>query len=179
MAESNASKLKKAEEELAELKKQLAEKPETGGDQQNNTASAELVEENNSLKEQLKQTKEEKEASEERMMAEINRMDEEGVTIVNGEVVGTGILVMTPDEYREYGAKNGTIFGRIKGQVTKCSIEELRALINSNWTPSMIMEKHGMNAEALKQLVWKLSKKELRDTPVKFDIKRDMFHREG
>ena len=134
----------------------------------------ELMTENKELKIALK-TKEEKAAE---LTEEINFMqDRDYAASEDGSIQGTSMLVMTPDEYREWSAKNGRIMGRKKGQKTKMSIEELRALINSKWTPSMVMEKHGINAEDLKQLVWKLSKKEMRSTPIKYSIERDFFER--
>ena len=108
---------------------------------------------------------------------EISEMDEPSGE--RGYDVNTGCHIFTPDEYKEWSANQGRVMGRKKGTKTNCTIEELRALINSHWTPSMVMEKHGMSAEDLKQLVWKLSKKELRGKPIKFDIKRDIFGREG
>ncbi len=136
-----------------------------------------------SLQEQIdnmNKTEEEIEAEvERRVTAAIEAMGDKEFKVKNGRIAGTKILVMTPDEYRVHSAKSGLIMGRKEGEVTKCSIEELRALINSNWTPSMVMEKHGMNVEGLKQLVWKLSKEELREKPIKFNIERDFFGREG
>ena len=161
---------------VAQLEKELKEMSEKLEAQK---VDSSLVTENEELKTKLANTREAKEESETRMMQEIQDMNDNGVSIVDGKVVGTSIRVMTPDEYREYGKTNGTIMGRKKGEVTKCSKEELRALINSYWTPSMIMEKHGMTAESLKQTLWALSQAELRDRPISLDIKRDMFGREG
>ena len=76
--------------------------------------------------------------------------------------------VMSTSEYEEKCKKNGTVFGREKDVKTECTIEELRVLINSNWTPEMVMDKHGMSEEEHKQLVWKLSKAERRETPIRF-----------
>ena len=97
-------------------------------------------------------------------------------TAVAGEVVKTGIQTMSSEEYMEYSRANGrTGYGGEIGVKYDCSIEDLRAKINSNWKPSMVMEKYQIDEEELKQLVWSLSKKELRDVPVKFDIKHDYF----
>ena len=85
------------------------------------------------------------------------------------------ITVFTAQEYTDYSKANGRFQGRKKGQKTKCSIEELRALINSGLKPQYIMNKHGIDEEEFKQLVWKLSKKELRGRPLKFDIKQDFI----
>lgn len=85
------------------------------------------------------------------------------------------IAILTTSEYAEYSKANGRIMGRKRGVKTKCSIEELRALVNSGWKPSMIMEKHGINGEEFKQLVWALSKAELRDQPLKFSIEQDFI----
>ena len=141
--------------------------------------SGELVKENTKLKEQLAQVKAHTKESEERLMRELETMGENETLIINGEVQGTGVKVMTPDEYRDYSKAKGTIMGRLPNQKSVCSIEELRALINSDWSPSMVIEKHGMTEGELQQLVWKLSLKELRDRPIKLDIKRDLFGKEG
>jgi len=128
-------------------------------------------------KELLEKSKSHNKESEARTLAAIAEMEDASHDIVDG-AMGTS-LVFTPDEYKEYSAKKGLIMGRKPNQVTKCTIEELRALINSNWTPSMVMEKHGMSPTKLQQLVWGLSAKELRDTPIFLSIQRDMFGREG
>ena len=125
------------------------------------------------LKKNLKHSEE----TEARLMAEIEEMKD--AVIVDGKVEGTDIHVFTPDEYDAYSKEKGLIMGRKPDTKTNCTIEELRALINSNWTPSMIMRKHGLSAEDLKQLVWKLSKRELRDKPIRYSIERDNFSREG
>ena len=118
-----------------------------------------------------KKTEQEKQAADVALGKEIQEMD--------GQFTGTHIKVLTPDEYREYSAKQGLIMGRHPNQKTRCTIEELRALINANWTPKMVMEKHGLSAEELKQLVWQLSKRELRDKPIKFSIENNFFSKEG
>ena len=87
------------------------------------------------------------------------------------------VVIMTADEYEEYSKANGRVMGRPKGKKTKCTIEELRALINSGWKPSRIMGKHGMNEGEFKQLVWQLSKRELRDRPLKFSLDQDFIER--
>lgn len=136
--------------------------------------NAQLEEELALVKEQLK-TKEEREAE---LTDEIKEMENRDFKAVGGRV-GNNIRVLTPDEYREFSAESGLIMGRDPKVKTKCSVEELRALINSKWTPSMVMEKHGLSAEDLKQLVWKLSKAELRGSPIKYSIERDNFDRSG
>ena len=110
---------------------------------------------------------------------DIEAMEDRDFDIVGGQVVGLNIKVMTPDEYKEYSAGNGLIMGRRPDQKTRCTIEELRALINSNWTPKMVMDKHGLTADDLKQLVWQLSKRELRDKPIKYSIEGNYFSKEG
>lgn len=84
-----------------------------------------------------------------------------------------GIHIMTAEEYQEYSEANGRFEGRPLDKKTKCTIEELRVLINAGRKPSYIMKKHGMDEEEFKQLVWRLSTKELRDKPLRFDIKQD------
>ena len=78
------------------------------------------------------------------------------------------LITMTPLEYAEYSKDKGTVMGRKPNQKTKCSTEELRILINEGWTAEQVKDKHGMTDEELKQLVWKLSKEEQRDKPIKF-----------
>ena len=131
-----------------------------------------LAAENQMLKDELAKNKSHTAASESRLMDYLTQMEEDGGNT-------DGCTTYTPDEYRVASAAQGRIMGREKGTVTKCTIEELRALINSDWSPSMIMEKHGMDEKALQQLVWKLSLAELRDRPVKLNFKRDTFGREG
>ena len=86
------------------------------------------------------------------------------------------MATMTQPEYEEYSLAAGrTRYGGEKGVKVNATIEELRAYINSHWTPSMLMEKWQMTEEELKQLVWKLSKAELRDRPIKVNFKNDFF----
>ncbi len=128
----------------------------------------------------MQKTEEEIEAEvEKRVTARIEAMEDRDFRPVKGRVAGTKIRVMTPDEYKAYSAENGLIMGRKPNEKTKCGIEELRSIINSNWTPGMVMEKHGLNAEDLKQVVWKLSNSELRERAIKYSIERDNFSREG
>jgi len=83
------------------------------------------------------------------------------------------ITIFTAKEYTEYSAANGRFQGRELGKKTKCSIEELRALINSGLKPKYIMDKHGMNQNDFIRLVYKLSEKELRTKPLKFNFEQD------
>ena len=79
----------------------------------------------------------------------------------------------------EYFAANESIgkpkFGGTKGVKVKATTEELRALINTKWTPSMVMEKWQYSEYDLTLLLHALSKKELRDRPVQANFKQDMF----
>jgi hypothetical protein len=140
---------------------------------------AKLRKELTNTKRELTNTKKLTEEQSARLTQEIESMGDRSYDIVGGQIQGLNIKIMTPDEYREYSEENGLIMGRRPEQKTVCSIEELRALINSNWTPKMVMEKHGLTADDLKQLVWKLSKKELRDKPIKYSIEGNYFSREG
>lgn len=157
---------------VAEIEALKATPVQTDEDKQ---TMADLQAENDKLKKSAKHNAE----SEERLTAKINALEEAEVTIVNGKVVGTDIRVEKAEDWQQRMREEGTPWGRKKGQKTKCSIEELRALITSNWTPSMVMEKHGINAEEFKQLIWKLSLKELRDRPIAFSIERDTISKEG
>jgi len=174
MAKSKA--LIAAEAKIAELETANAELVEEGEAAANDMVV--LVEEKVELNKVIERSKEEVQAAEERLTASIAEMKVPELT-ENGVEGVAGIWIGTPDEYREKCKREGTIMGRRPNQKTECTIEELRALINSNWTPSMVMEKHGIDAEEIKQLVWKLSKKELRDNPIKFSIERDFFGKEG
>jgi len=161
----------------ASLQTQIDETPEPVAADIMTEDQIDLARELAETKELLAQSKSHNKESEARTLAAITAMEEESHEIVDG-VLGAS-LVFTPDQYKEYSAKQGLIMGRRPNQVTKCSIEELRALINSNWTPSMVMEKHGMDAKKLQQLIWGLSAKELRDVPIFLSIERDQFGREG
>ena len=61
--------------------------------------------------------------------------------------------------------------GRKPEEKTKLTVEELRVLINEGWTAEEVKEKHGIDDEELKQVVWKLSKDEQREKPIKFGKK--------
>ena len=96
-------------------------------------------------------------------------------SFAEAEVVGT-ISVRTAEEYAKYSKANGrTAYGGEIGVKYDCSIEDLRAKINSGWKPSMIMEKYQIDKDELKQLVWALSKRELRERPVSFNLEHDSF----
>jgi len=131
-----------------------------------------LAAENAELKKALAANKSHTAESESRLMSMIKGMEEAG-----GD---TGAcLTFTPDEYKAYSAESGLIMGRKPDQKVKCTIEELRAAINSDKTPSWLMEKTGMTENDLQQLIWRLSAKELRDNPIKLNIKRDFFGKEA
>jgi len=135
--------------------------------------AAEQEQENADLKEELGLTKQ----AEVELTIKINDMEDKDFSIVDGAIYGTKIKVLTPDQYREHSAKSGLIMGRHPKQVMAMTIEDLRAKINSKWTPKMIMEQSGMDVEAFKQLVWKLSKSELRDKPIRFSITANTIER--
>jgi len=135
--------------------------------------NAELTEENKQLKQEIV-AKEESEAA---LTIKINEMEDKDFSIVDGAIYGTKIKVLSPDQYREHSAKSGLIMGRHPKQVMAMTIEDLRAKINSKWTPKMIMEQSGMDVEAFKQLVWKLSTSELRDKPIRFSITANTIER--
>ena len=101
--------------------------------------------------------------------------DNEPEVIIPEIVVGT-ISVRTASEYAAYSKAQGrTSYGGEVGVETKPTIEELRAYINSKWTPSMLMEKWQYTQAKLVQLVHALSRKELRDKPIKCNFKQDTF----
>lgn len=89
--------------------------------------------------------------------------------LLEGEVIpAKESLTLSVDEYKKYSEDNGRIMGRMPDQKTALTVEELRILINENWTEQEVMDKHGIDAEELKQIVWKLSKDEQRDRPIRF-----------
>lgn len=61
-------------------------------------------------------------------------------------------MVMTADEYAEYSKANGRIMGREADAKTKMTPEEFVVLYNSNWTPKMMMDKHGLTLDELKNV---------------------------
>ena len=81
---------------------------------------------------------------------------------------GEKIMVYTTEEYGEYSKANGRTMGRPDGVKTVLSTQELRVLINANWTPTMVKEKHGISDAELTQVVFRLSTEERRDVPIKF-----------
>lgn len=91
--------------------------------------------------------------------------------VVEGEVVTKSLMTMTPLEYEEYSNENGRIMGRKEGQKTRLYPEQLRVLINEGYTPEKVKEKFGINDAELEQIVFQLSKDELRPTPIKFGKK--------
>lgn len=91
-------------------------------------------------------------------------------TVLDTEVVddGSHIKTYSSEEYKAMSKANGTTMGRPAGVKTKLSTEELRVLINEKWTAEEVKDKHGLNDEDLKQVVWKLSQEERLDKPLKF-----------
>jgi len=85
------------------------------------------------------------------------------------------IAVLTPLEYQEYSKANDRFEGRPKGKKIKPTTEEVRALLNAGMKPSYMMDKWGLDADEFKDVIWKLSKKELREQPLRFDIKSDFI----
>jgi hypothetical protein len=80
----------------------------------------------------------------------------------------THIKTYSAEEYKAMSKANGTVMGRKPNQKTRLSTEELRVLINEKWTAEEVKEKHGLDDEELKQVVWKLSQEERLDKPIKF-----------
>ncbi len=71
-------------------------------------------------------------------------------------------------DYLDRHEKAGTPYGRAKGVKTKLTIEELRIAITAKIPAAELLKKHGISKEELQSLVFKLSKSELRDTPIKY-----------
>jgi len=146
------------EAENAQLKLELEATPDT----------SELEAENKALIDQVELQKQ-KEA---KLVHEIENMEQP--TVVDGKVQAVGCKVFTGNEYTEDLKRRG-----IK-VVSRFDVETLRTFINSDWSPSMVMEKFGITKEQLQSYVWRLSEAELRgDKPIKLDFKRDLFGREG
>ena len=91
--------------------------------------------------------------------------------VLEGEVVTKSLMTMTPLEYEEYSIANGRIMGREEGQKTRLFPEQLRVLINEVYTPDKVKDKYGINDAELEQIVFQLSKDELRPSPIKFGKK--------
>ena len=86
----------------------------------------------------------------------------------NKPAAGSRIITMKASEYTAMHKKNGTPHGRPKGTKTVLTTEELRILINAGWAAKDVKDKHGIDSKELEQVVWRLSKEELRDSPIKF-----------
>ncbi len=155
------------EKENAELKAQLEAQP-VGEPSQELVA---LQEENDTLKGQVQLSAEEQAKAEARLVNAINDMEE--MTVINGQVQVAGIKVFYGSEYTEDLERRGIT------KQGKLTIEVLRVSINSDWAPSMVMREFGLTEQALQQVVWRLSERELRDRPIKLDFKRDLFSKEG
>jgi hypothetical protein len=76
--------------------------------------------------------------------------------VVEGTVVGKQIRVFTTDEYAEYSKANGTYMGRPEGVKTILSPEEFVVLSREDWTPKMIMDKHGIDLAELQAVADKV-----------------------
>lgn len=123
------------------------------------------------LKKQIVSVEKTSKEKELELIKEIDAMqDRDFAADKSGMIAGTGMKVWKASDYMQHRLDTNPM-------KSKPSIEELRAYINSKWTPKMFMEKTGIGAEELKQLVWKLSKSELRDTPIKYSIERNFFDR--
>ena len=150
------------EAENAELKQEMANQPDVSALEAENTA---LADQNQLLADAKAQ-------AEARLTQAINDMEQP--TVINGQVQAGGCKVFYGNEYTEHLIKHGVKI------VSKFDIETLRTFINSDWSPSMVMEKFGLTREQLQSYVWKLSELELRgDRPIKLDFKRDVFGKEG
>ena len=130
-----------------------------------------IAEENKVLRESVELNKKAKEEAEARLVSAIEDM--ETPIIIDGQVQDSTIQVFTGDGYTEDLKRRGIKI------VSAFDIETLRAFINSDWSPQMVMEKFGLTEKELQSYIYKLSKKELRDKPIKLDLKRDLFGREG
>ncbi len=130
-----------------------------------------LTQENTALLTQNELLVKAKEESDARLVDAINNMEKP--LVVNGEVQAFGCKIFKGNEYTEDLKRRGITI------TSKFDIETLRAFINSDWSPSMVMDKFGLTKEDLQSYVYKLSKKELREVPIKLNFKRDIFGRQG
>ena len=139
---------------------------------ENGVDTSALEAENAALVDQNALLADAKAKSEARLVAAIENM--EAPVVVNGQVQAAGCQVFTGNEYTEYLQKKGIKI------VSRFDVETLRAFINSDWSPSMVMDKFGLSEKQLQSYIWKLSELELRgDKPIKLDFRRDVFGREG
>lgn len=72
--------------------------------------------------------------------------------VVEGEIVGSGVMVMTPDEYASYSKANGRVMGREQGEKTVMTPEEFVVLSKEGWSPKRMMEKHGIDLRELQDV---------------------------
>jgi len=114
--------------------------------------------ENKALQESVVLNKQAKEEAEARLVLAIEDMEKPHV--INGQVQAEGMTVFTGNGYTEDLLRRGVKI------VSKFDIETLRTFINSDWTPSMVMEKFGLTKEQLQSYVFKLSKREMREKPI-------------
>ena len=146
------------EEENKKLKLELEATPDTSA----------LEAENQALLDQTELLK----AKQAQLVRDIEDMEQP--IVVNGQVQAEGCKVFTGDGYTKDLIERGVKI------VSKFDVETLRTFINSDWSPSMVMEKFGIDEKQLQSYIWKLSELELRgDRPIKLDFKRDVFGREG
>ena len=149
------------EAENKKLKEELA----------NGVDTSALEAENTALVDQVQLLKDAKEQADARLVQAIEDM--ETPVIVNGQVQAEGCKVFYGNEYSEDLKRRGIVI------VSKFDIETLRTFINSDWSPSMVMEKFGLTEVQLQSYIYKLSEAELREKPIKLNFKRDVFGREG
>lgn len=72
--------------------------------------------------------------------------------VVEGEVVGSGVMVMAASEYEKYSKDNGRVMGRAQGEKTVLTPEEFVVLSKEGWSPKRIMEKHGIDLRELQDV---------------------------
>lgn len=72
--------------------------------------------------------------------------------VLEGEIVGSGVMVMSPDEYAKYSKDNGRVMGRAQGEKTVMTPEEFVVLSKEGWSPKRMMEKHGIDLRELQDV---------------------------
>ena len=76
--------------------------------------------------------------------------------VVEAELVTKFTGTMTTAEYEAYSKANGRIMGRNPDEKTNLTPEEFVVLAKADWTPKMIMDKHGLNLEELQAVARKV-----------------------
>ena len=99
--------------------------------------------------------------SDEIVNEEVAEAPKRGRAVAKTNVVETELITkftgtMTTNEYDAYSKSNGRIMGRLPDEKTLLTPEEFVVLAKSDWTPKMMMDKHGINLEELQAVARKV-----------------------